>query len=589
MNADFRAYRILLKTNIKDMFFGTKTKIGFPGKREKKTEELSIDRPAVDKTKIKKFFSGILAAILSLVMVFYIVVFTFAIGGVFIKNGMEKEFLYSALLMVQLVVLFFGSASTLNLMYFGRDNNLVMSLPVKSSVVFAVKFTLAYLGELIISAALALPVLITFGVTCALSGGTVFGAQYYILSVLSVFLLPVLPLLLSSLISIALMYVVSFFKNRELGKNIVVTVLSSIVLIMYFVVIFGANAIEGTDADGNTVINSTGIAVFEGMSKAGIYNYNLVNAFVGNNTFLNFLIYLAGISAIFIVVLLTSSVFYRKGISVIAEGGGVSKKKTTPERKSFAKNSVSKAFIKKELRMFFGNPQILMGFVIVLVVLCVMGVVMTKTDAFIVIEEGETYTIADDIAFLGFFSYFASIFLVSANIFSSVGFSMEGKNFAVLKSMPVKPKDVLGGKVAVANITGAVIALAAAIIYVSTDRFHNPLIALLMFITLLFNGFASSAIGLYSDIKKPTFNFTNINQLTHNNKRLLKPMLINIAVSFSYLILGFVLAAVSKALGAVAVYAIFFAILILINGLFAFIAGKKLYGRIDELFERAEV
>ena len=50
---------------------------------------------------------------------------------------------------IQLVVLLFGIATVLNTIYFSKDNEMLLSYPVKPQTVFAVKLTFAYVLELI--------------------------------------------------------------------------------------------------------------------------------------------------------------------------------------------------------------------------------------------------------------------------------------------------------------------------------------------------------------------------------------------------------------------------------------------------------
>ena len=62
-----------------------------------------------------------------------------------------------------------------------------------------------------------------------------------------------------------------------------------------------------------------------------------------------------------------------------------------------------------------------------------------------------------------------------------------------------------------------------------------------------------------------------------------------VPLTFIYLIIGIVFASISGGkLSDTVLYVIFFAVSIVVNGLFAFVTGKKLYDNIDEYFERAE-
>jgi len=582
--SDFKAYKTLLLTCIRDGFFSFKENLGLKNKKKEKQPETMSLTNTPDKAKVKKVLSGILFGVLAVVMLFYIIMYSALLSMQYIENGMAKEYLYSALFVVQMAVLSIGAATILNNMYFGKDNQLLMNLPVKSGVIFAVKFTLSYLSELIISVIMTLPALITFGVTSAVIGGTVYGAEFYILTVLSVFLLPILPLLLVSILAIPLMSIVSLFRNRELGRNIVFTAVSLVAILLYLAIVLGASLTTGNEENGEAVTSESALALYAAIGKAGIYNYSLVSAMVGENVAANFFIYLAGIIAIFFFAVLISALFYRKGISVMTEGSGSSDKKGKNKEITYSQSSFFKTLFVKEIKMLFSNPQFVMGFAFALVFIVFYGI-MSKH--MVIDEEGELTTIGGECLVLGMTMFFSALFSAVSNIYGSAGFSMERKNMCVLKSMPIRPKDILNAKVLTANVTSLIIALAASICFISVSDYHNPFIAIGMLIVLAVNGTANSFLGLYYDLKKPCFDFTNVNEVTSNKKRV-KPVLINTGICFIYIVMAVVSVMLYGLVADYLVYLIYFGVTAATVGLFAFIAGKRLYDNIDELYERTE-
>ncbi len=589
--SDFRVYKTLLFTMSSDMFNTLKLRMGFRGEKKKKNDTpLSLDNRGSGlsiSSGTKKFLSKLLGVFAVLILLFYVVTMTVVISQQFI-GGNESNFVYIALLASQIAILFMGGSSTLSLFYFGRDNELILSLPVKNTVVYAVKLTMAYFSELVISAFVALPMLVTFGITSSLSGGVVFGASYYIFSVISVFLLPILPLLVISILVIPTMYFISFFKNRELGKSIVSTFLALCIAALYLAVAFSINFFTETDDMGNSVMNPALGAALNGMAKFGIYNHSIVQAILGNNPAPNFFIYLGGLVVILVLVVAISGLFYRKGMSVIIEGSSSTRKKKSIEDKDYKKSSLLSAFIKKEVMMVLSSPQVLLGYVISLLVIPFMCFVQLS-EPFVLLEEGETPTLADELFFVSLLSYLGSMFTWASNVLSTVAFSLEGKNIKILKSLPIKPKDILNGKLIAGLIISSVIILETTVCYVAMSRYHNVFIGIGLFFTLVISGLSSSFVCLYRDIKNPNFNFTNVNQLTNNNTRMLKPMLFNALFSMLHLVLGIVLMIFSEVIGIAVAYVVYFVGVAVANGLVALVGGKKLYGRIDEFFDNIEV
>ncbi len=585
MTQTFKSYFILLKTCLRANF-GILTR----GNKEKNSANSEIAKD--NKAKASKVFGAIGMGICVLLLVISLITMVATLTGGVIQQNMQKELLSVVLFAVQLLILFFGGIATLNYLYFSKDNQLLSSLPIKTGVVFSVKFTMAYLSELIISAVFTLPILFTFGITSAILGYSV-GAGFYILAVLSVFLLPILPLLLISLLSVPLMYIISFLKKRNVAKAIVSIVFALLLIGVYFAFMMMSMSTGDAVGDGEVasdlILNDRMVSLLGGGAKVGILNICFVKALVGENAFVNFIIYFAGLVGIFAISVILSSLFYRRGLAVLMEEGSGSKHKKKNKKSNRAvAYSFRKSFFIKDLKTILGTTQLLVGMIIgiifaPLLVVFFGGSIMGGIE----LEEGEVFTVVNELFSVGFVTYVVAVMGASTNSFAMNAFSMEQKNFAVLKTLPIMPKDVVISKLIISNVSPLLMSLFAAIAYIATSRFHNVLIGFLLFIALAITGVATSSLSLYYDLKSPKFNFNNITELTKNNKKALKPMLVNLGVGFVYFILGIVLS--FTGLKAVPAYAIFFTVTILISGLQAFLCLKKLFDSTDRRFEEIEV
>lgn len=523
------------------------------------------------------------AALLVIIIVLYLSFSVFNSAVLSYAAGVSVDFLYGILFMVQLIVLFFGSATTINYLYYGKDNALLQSLPVSSGMIFAVKFTLSYLGELIISFFIALPCLIAYGIGVSVAGGSL-AWSYYLLSVIGVFLLPVFPLLVISIISVPLMYLVSLMRNRNLGKTLIMALTTVLFLALYFVIIFGSMPVsngESSELSGGFVAGIRNIAAI------GIYNYSFVNALLNIDVFLNSIIYLAGLTGIFALGLVLSFLFYAKGISIVAESASGGRAKRKNKETVFSASSFVKSFARKELKTLIGTPALLLSSIMGIILLPAIIIFYGKLGMMSFGEE----TVAPAAGFVGFVCFFASIMLSSTNYFSLVGFSMEGKNINILKSLPVSPKDIVKVKLwtaAAFNTVTAIVVTVACLIAISVDRW----IAVCLLPVFLLNGFASAASGLYNDLKNPNYKFVNINELTKNNKKAVKPMLLNMALGLIYFIEGMVFSLVPEiglAIGKGGVYSVLILSIIAINIIMIAAVMPKLNKNAEEFFFRTEV
>lgn len=583
MKQAFNSYFILLKTCLRANYAKLSGKMKNDADATTETNDL--------KAKTGKALGAIGIGICLLLTVVSLIVMVATLTAGVIQSNMQKELLSVVLFAVQLLILFFGGIATLNYLYFSQDNQLLSSLPIKSSVVFAVKFTMAYLSELIISAIFTLPILLTFGITSAVLGSPV-GAGFYILTILSVFLLPILPLLLISILSIPLMYIISYLKKRNVAKIIVSVILALVLVGVYFgfMMMSMGNGGEVPDGESDAVIINENLAnMLRGGAKAGIMNSCLIKAMVGENAFVNFIIYFAGLVGIFAIAVILSSLFYRKGVSVLLEEGtGKKSKKKNKKATQTVAYSFRKSFLIKDIKTIIGTSQLLVSMIVGIIFAPLMVVFFNLTGmSGIEMEEGETFTLVNELFMVGLVVYIVTIMGGSTNAFAMNAFSLEEKNFAILKTMPISPKDVVLSKLINSNVSTVIMSVLAAIAYIATSHFHNVIIGLLILITLLVGGLGTSSLSLYYDLKNPKFNFGNINELTKNNKKAIKHTLINVGLGFVYFILGIVLAFIG--LDAVAAYAIFFAVALLISGLEAFLFMKKLFDSADECFEKAEV
>lgn len=582
----------VFKTAAKDTLFSGSKYLRI-NKAKKENIELSLDGRGAKKSSkaLNKLGLGILMGIGALALLMYLIVFVSSITIAAINANLHRELLFTLVGLVQIMVLFFGSMTTLNFLYFSKDNQLLITLPIKTNTIFAVKFTLAYLTELLVSVFMGLPILITFGVVSSLNGINI-GAVYYIIATISVFILPIIPLLVISLLSIPLMYAASYLKKRVIGKTLVVSLIAIFFMGIYFMFIGGAVRMgANVDESGMPIMSSAISSLVSGGSRVAFFNYNLINAMLNIKAILNIFIYLVIIAIIFALALGLSSIFYKKGISVALEESNVGKKaQNVSEDKKYGKSNFKKSFFIKELKTIISTPSLFMNSIIGMVAVPLLILIMGG-NFFSFSEAGEAVTIGSELGTIGFLCYLSSIMMASTNTISLVGFSLEGKNITILKSLPLKTTDIVWGKVVVSNIYNLLMALIAGITYIFTSSFHNVFIGLAVIIVLFVNGLAVSAMGLYNDIKKPNCNYKTLNELTKNNKKALKPMLVSLAIGFSYMILGIVFSSITSngSLNVVLAYILFFGVTLLVNGLFGFITFRKLFDNADEYFNKIEV
>lgn len=568
----------IFKIIFKDTFYKTLDKLG------KKKKDENVNLTTKPSKKSSKIAVGILIAIGLIMILFYIVTFAAMFTRTCIANGIQEELLYVFIAAAQFVVVFFGSVALLNYLYFSKDNTLLASLPVTPKSIFIAKYAMTYVSEYILCLFISLPMIITYGVVAS-SMGVNISWTFYIFAVLGSFLLPILPLLAASIISIPLMYVVSFLKKRAIGNSIVIGVITLGILALYFVFIGSVSGMQqNVDEQGIVILSETMIKMLVSLKKYTIFNYNMVNALIGQKAFLNFLLYVVGLAVVFLLAVFVSAGFYNKGMRVIIEGSGTAIKKKNGKI-SYTNASFTKTFFKKEVKNLINTPQLFINTFLGIVVIPIFAIVFGKS-----MSVGEISTSSSDLGMIGMVMYMASIMMASGNMIAIVGFSMEGKNLYILKTLPITAKDIIKPKLLVSNLVGFMMALSTAISIFASSSSHNIIVALLVLVLLMLGSIGTTCLGLYNDLKAPNLHFKNVTELTKNNKRIIKPMLTSVLIGIVYMIMGIIFMSISdETFAAIYKYIVFFGVVFLINGLFAFLNWKALTDKAEERYERIEV
>lgn len=489
-------------------------------------------------------------------------------------NAVENT-LYVLVGITQLVVLFFGILTSMGYLYFSKDQKLLSTLPFEKGVVFAVKSTQAYLGELLINCIVFIPIAVAYGIICNVYGYAL-PWTYYLVAVLAAFMTPAVPMLLITLLSLPIMRLVAIFKRRRVGNGIALAVL-------YLLFMVGYLALVGVGSAGEITLGEGALTAFDNVRKATIFNYPIINAMLGNNGWANFFIYFAGILVLFAVNLLFSLLFYNKILRDSEESGGeVVRKKS----RSTAPKSVFGSFFLKELKTLVSTPTILMSVILGLVmpVLMMAFVKFTFSDISTA-EDPVPWMIGNlDMFSVGFATFIVQLMSVSAGSVNSVGFSLEGKNLPMLKSLPLSPRELVKIKLSFSIVITGIQSILVLIAFPLIMGIHNPIAIIGLPLTVALSGFFSNSMMLYFDLKDPNYTWNNISEITKNNKRMIKPMMIVMAVAFAYFIIAVILGVAGKTLSATAALAIYYGSAIALLGVFSWLSYRKLMERPEYYF-----
>lgn len=426
----------------------------------------------------------------------------------------------------QVIVLIFGFAAAVDFLFFSKDTTLLTTLPVSPTAIFLAKTAMVYLTELGLSAVISLPSLITYGILkSVLVGFQSVGVGYFIYSILSTFLIPLIPLLIIGVFSMPVMYLLSFIKKSEFA-NVIFSIIASLALVGFSVGMqFALNPGLGGSADNAVSMMS----FFDGFDKAFIFNYPLKMALNAKSavSIAWFIAYIGVVLAAGAIAVLFANFSYKRVLSKGVESGSGSSRKKRKTETSYKSYSFTKTFLLKEIRVFFKTPTLLIGFLMSFIMFPLMGVIMGisfgQASGEIPAEEIAMFDAISSQMSMTLMLYIGFMLTCTTNMAASVGFSMEGKNFRVLKTLPISGRAVVKLKLMLAFVQTAVSSFLAAVgmliamLLSKSDAVSVAVATVSVFVVSFIGGCGYDMMALSNDMHKLNINWQNIKQITKNN------------------------------------------------------------------------
>ncbi len=499
-------------------------------------------------------------AVIAAAFIFTIVL----MGGAFADFSLQSEFVALILLCGLMVVLVFGIVTVLTSLYFSRDTEFFLTLPVKPSAVFAAKLMVVYVTELCVAALLLVPCLIAAGVVMHVP------AQFYVLLPVAVLCTPAIPLFVAAVVSVPIMYIVSFFRNRGALGSIFVLLLFGAFFTVYYM---GVSKMQNIDPE--TVDLAAIQHIFVAIANSVYPLYALARAMTGDVVFglgsatsfaVNFFICIGSIVAVGGIALLVSATVYRRGAAGQLEGS--SKRKIAAGQ--YRGSGVLKALMKKEWREISRTPSFALN--------CLLGIVMCPILVAFVGYSVNVSSVAGDAAQAGealsaeatqILSVVLRMLMLWMLIFMSVGtnsapstaFSREGEKFYYCRLMPVDYKTQVRAKSYVYLAIGMVSSLLGAVVMAIVDFDVSFFLCSLVFLPLVV--FAFVHFGIYLDMAHPKLQWVTPNEVMKHNKNVLLAVLAALLVSLLLAVAGAATyIGVFRAAGATAASAAMWAVLL---------------------------
>ena len=368
-----------------------------------------------------------------------------------------------------------------NIIFDFKDYDLLMSLPIKRNIVIYSKLVSFYMLNLLYTFVVMIPSYIAF-------------IKYYpVNSFLYFFLMlfiPIVPFIISLIIGIFISWIVSFFKNKNLG-NYVTNIL--IIVVALFISFSMQNK-------GTIDIATSGINYVHKINNV----YPLTNIYVqllDNFRIIDFTIYLLVPIVLTIIFVLIINYSYDLIRSKLLKTNIISDYHLT----KYHHNSTLMGLYKKELKRYFSTSMYVLntafGCIMLIILIICLLIFNDKTVADFLNIDDFSNLLKNSIPFI-----ISLCCVMSSTTNSSI--SLEGKSLWIMKSIPVSVDKIFLSKIMV-NLTILIPTIIISSTFFGIYLHLNLLEFILIYLIPFAYALLSAFLGILFNLIFPKFDFTN--------------------------------------------------------------------------------
>ena len=477
---------------MKDVLKLTKILLKNSFQGEKKNKSKTIGRLLVLLAYILIF--GYLAAI--------VVFLCYQLLNFLIKLNQPAIYLNLILGATVAVALFRTLFSAVNVLYFSKDLEYLLPLPINPSKILMAKWNVLVISNYIIEIFIVLPALILYGIMLDQ------GVLYYLYTALVFVLLPVIPVILISFLMSILMRFTKFIKNKDFVQYLTVAITLLIVIGVQFI----GTGEQITEAEVYEMLTKTN-GVVEYMSKAFSTITVSLKALINSENLSGLIniVILFVVTVIFYILLakFSSKMYIKSATSSLSNG---IKRKENLKISGYKQNSKVGSYIKKEFLNLIRNPifcmqcilpPILFPFIFAIPIYLEISKDEVVTSEFMQVANSFLVSpamLGIVLAILGFIFMF--------NFISVTAVSRDSENAVLMKTFPVSLKVQTMYKILPAiimNIFPILFVLVVLKLMLEISYIYLGIIAILgMLVNFLVN-----YIGIIIDLKNPKLNWSS--------------------------------------------------------------------------------
>lgn len=369
------------------------------------------------------------------------------------------------------------------MLFYSRDYELLMALPIPAKEIIISRLIMIYGSNMFFTAFVMLPAGAVYAIFANPSW------EFYPIFIITFLVLPLIPMILGSAIGAFITVLGRQFKRN----NIASLILNFIFFVGIMVLSFNANSVVQNFAD---ISNAISAVIFRIYPLSILYTQALTNA-----DLVSLLLLIAiSVVAFTLFVLIIGRSFKRINslIAGVRKSSGSSHIQVKSER-------VEVALYNRELRRYFASTIYVLNTAVGSLLLMIGSVALLFAGAESLGAFLEMPGLSD---LLANYAPLALSVVIAMTCTTSCSISLEGKQFYILRSLPITPKAIYNAK-ALVNLTITVPAILISATIVALKINANLIQMLLIYLIPLLYAVLMSYFGLYINLLFPRMDWSN--------------------------------------------------------------------------------
>ncbi len=526
--------------------------------------QLKMLYSGIFKSKNSKRSTALKPILFGLLYLFIFAYLGVAFGSIFFILGLTLESTGVLDLYFPVIILLstlFGMMGTMmsaeKLLFEGKDNDLLLSMPIPPSYILATRLVSLATLECAFSLVVLVPGVVSFYI---LNGVTLFSLLSGIVGIIALLIPPLV-------ISILLGRILSEIHSRAKNKKFIDT-------LSYFL-FFGAYLVFAYNVSPIIEYISVNGAMIIGCLKNFAPLLWWGNAMINGDA-----LSLVGMLLLSSSILVLTVYLLSRGYSALISRSKNSYKKVYKERSLKTKTPI-KAILMMELGRFFGTPIYLFN--------CGLGIMLSVLAAIMLLTNSELF-LSDEL--FGEIPFIVPVIVTCVMMFISsticpacVSISIEGKFFPMIKTFPISTKSFLSTKILMNMIVASPNYILLPLIVGIGLNLGFINIASIMFFGFIYQLFLATA-GLLLNLKMPKMDWTNIAMVVKQSGSVtvatLSSMVLTILNGIGMSVLSLAIGAFAPELSCFAIIALamFYTLVVLISVFLLYKFGEKMMGKI---------